>query len=284
RQRLRTCALPSRSTLVRVRRGRPNTAAFGEEMAVLTDEPVFVSDIPEPNPRRGDSLEWNTGVRWLLAGCSLGAAVVHFGYASAHFNEYWLYGLFFVVVAWLQLLWAGAIVARPTRWLLIAAALGNEAVVAVWVASRTVGVWVGPNASVKEAVGYPDVLCTVLEAAVAAGAVALLARSRRSASGTRTRRLSRRLVGAALLATAVADAQRAGYEMSTAYVPCIGAHYTNIELAQRFDPSAPSELLYDGTNPTSRIVGLSYLVWHPGGAPDGFAGPNDRWHQHNFNG
>ena len=25
----------------------------------------------------------------------------------------------------------------------------------------------------------------------------------------------------------------------------------------------------NGTNPTSRIVGLSYLVWHPGGAPDG---------------
>ena len=81
-------------------------------MAVLTDEPVFVSDIPEPNPRRGDSLEWNTGVRWLLAGCSLGAAVVHFGYAPAHFSEYWLYGLFFVVVAWLQVLWAAAIVVR----------------------------------------------------------------------------------------------------------------------------------------------------------------------------
>jgi hypothetical protein len=82
----------------------------------------------------------------------------------------------------------------------------------------------------------------------------------------------------------VADAQRAGYQMSTVYVPCIGAHYTNIDLAQRFDPSAPSELLYDGTQPTSRIVGLSYLVYHPGGAPAGFAGPNDHWHQHNFNG
>jgi hypothetical protein len=82
----------------------------------------------------------------------------------------------------------------------------------------------------------------------------------------------------------VADAQRAGYQLSTVYVPCIGAHYTNIDLARGFDPSAPSELLYEGTSPNSRIVGLSYLVWHPGGAPDGFAGPNDRWHQHNFNG
>jgi len=81
-----------------------------------------------------------------------------------------------------------------------------------------------------------------------------------------------------------ADAMRAGYGMSTVYVPCIGAHYTNIPLAQRFDPAAPSELLYDGTSPSARIVGLSYLVYHPGGAPDGFAGPNDVWHQHTFNG
>jgi hypothetical protein len=82
----------------------------------------------------------------------------------------------------------------------------------------------------------------------------------------------------------VADAERAGYQMSTVYVPCIGAHYTNIPLAARFDVNAPAELLYEGTQPTSRIVGLSYLVYHPGGAPDGFAGPNDHWHQHNFNG
>ena len=44
------------------------------------------------------------------------------------------------------------------------------------------------------------------------------------------------------------------------------------------------ELLYDGTGPDAQIVGLSYLVWHPGGAPEGFAGGNDHWHQHNFNG
>jgi len=344
-------------------------------MAVLTDGPVFVSDIPEPHPPRRGAIPGDVGVRWLIAGCSVGAAVVHFGYASAHFSEYWLYGIFFVIVAWLQLLWAGAVVVRPTRWLLVAGALGNEAVVAVWVASRTVGVWVGPNATVKEAAGYPDVLCTALEVIVAAGAMILLARARPSAHRVRAGRLSRGAIGAALVVVAVAsayaltprfaaahdhgaagaaghshgtaaltgttpceksgppasqgqvldseghshrgptaqapvdqatraqleaqqtqaravaaryptvaDAERAGYQMSTVYVPCIGAHYTNVDLARGFDPSAPSELLYDGTNPTSRIVGLSYLVWHPGGAPDGFAGPNDRWHSHNFNG
>lgn len=82
----------------------------------------------------------------------------------------------------------------------------------------------------------------------------------------------------------VASAVAAGYAQSTVYVPCIGAHYTNVGLAGAFNPAAPSELLYDGTNPASRIVGLSYLVYHPGGAPPGFAGPNDHWHQHTFNG
>jgi hypothetical protein len=348
-------------------------------MAVLTDESVYVSDIPEPSSPARSGLSLDTGLRWLLAGCSLGAAVVHFGFASAHFSEYWLYGLFFVAMGWFQLLWAAAIVVRPSRWLLIAGALANEAIIAVWVASRTVGVWIGPNASTKEAISFPDVLCTVLEGIVAVGCVVLLARSRPSKRATRARRVSRWAIGAALVAIGVAsvyaltpsfaeahdhggtgaggtaghthgstaaltgntpcekagppasqaqvldseghshrgpieqvtvdqatrvqleaqqvqaravaakyptvvDAQRAGYQMSVVYVPCIGAHYTNVPLAARFDPSAPSELLYDGSQPTSRIVGLSYLVYNRAGAPDGFAGPNDHWHQHNFNG
>ena len=61
----------------------------------------------------------------------------------------------------------------------------------------------------------------------------------------------------------VADAEAAGYHASTTYVPCIGTHYTNIGLVGRFDPAAPSELLFDGTKPESKLVGLSYLVLPP---------------------
>jgi hypothetical protein len=82
----------------------------------------------------------------------------------------------------------------------------------------------------------------------------------------------------------VAAAEAGGYHQSTPYVPCIGAHYTNIGKVATFDPAAPSELLYDGTNPDSKIVGLSFLVFHADGPPEGFAGPNDHWHQHNANG
>jgi hypothetical protein len=82
----------------------------------------------------------------------------------------------------------------------------------------------------------------------------------------------------------VKQAIAGGYVMSTVYVPCIGAHYTNIGFASHFDAAKPSELLYAGTSLDSKIVGLSYLVWHKNGPPPGFAGPNDRWHQHNANG
>ena len=65
----------------------------------------------------------------------------------------------------------------------------------------------------------------------------------------------------------VKDAEAAGYSMSTPYVPCIGAHYTKTSLVATFNPGAPSELLFDGTNPDSKIVGLSFLILHPGADP-----------------
>lgn len=82
----------------------------------------------------------------------------------------------------------------------------------------------------------------------------------------------------------VAVAEAGGYHQSTVFVPCIGAHYTNSRYAGAFDVAHPSELLFDGTAPDSKIVGLSYLVFSPSGAPEGFAGPNDFWHTHSANG
>ncbi len=84
----------------------------------------------------------------------------------------------------------------------------------------------------------------------------------------------------------VADAEADGYHMVTGYVPCIGAHYIKISnMIGGFDPAKPSMLLYDGTNPDSKIVGLSYSVLEdPNKPPEGFAGPNDPWHKHDSNG
>jgi hypothetical protein len=85
----------------------------------------------------------------------------------------------------------------------------------------------------------------------------------------------------ALAYPTVADAVRAGYLEVTPFVPLIGAHYLNpLKVDTTFDPAQPEMLLYDGTRPDSKIVGLSYFVSSPGGEPSGFAGPNDHWHQH----
>lgn len=82
------------------------------------------------------------------------------------------------------------------------------------------------------------------------------------------------------MATA-ADAVAAGYFQVTPYVPGIGAHYLNIRLLQDdgFDPGAPEMLLYNGNEPTSPLVGLSYAVLGDD-PPEGFTGPNDEWHVH----
>ena len=52
----------------------------------------------------------------------------------------------------------------------------------------------------------------------------------------------------------------AGYFQVTPYVPGIGAHYLNIGyvMDDGFDPAEPEMLLYNGNEPTSVLVGLSY--------------------------
>lgn len=142
-------------------------------MAVLAPEPVLEDMERQVSPPRRNA---ESSARWLLAACSLGAAALHFAYASAHFAEYWLYGVFFVTSAWLQLAWAVGLVVRPRRWLLLGGYAGNALIIVVWVLSRTVGVVVGPGASVKEAAAFPDILATVLEATVVAGALVLMVR------------------------------------------------------------------------------------------------------------
>jgi hypothetical protein len=142
---------------------------------------------------------------WLLVVASAGAAVVHFAYASAHFGEYWAYGAFFVAVAWVQLLWAFAIIHRPSRGLVLAGAVFNGLVIAVWVLSRTAGVLVGPGASSTEAIGFPDVLATALEAAVVFGAVVLIA-PRVGSRGRRRSWSTALVVGVSLVVVAAGTA------------------------------------------------------------------------------
>lgn len=85
----------------------------------------------------------------------------------------------------------------------------------------------------------------------------------------------------------VADATKAGFILAGDFTPGAGAHYISMSAGAsgfgsntyQLDPAHPLAYIYDGTAPTSHIVGLMYGAYTLN-APDGFAGPNDHWHRH----
>ena len=97
-----------------------------------------------------------------------------------HLREAGLYGAFFLALAAAQLAYAGAVLARPSRALLVAGAVASALVVALWLQTRLVGVPLGPGAGEREPFGLLDLLCAAAEAATA-GAALVAARVRLSA-------------------------------------------------------------------------------------------------------
>jgi hypothetical protein len=109
-----------------------------------------------------------------LAALSVGAAAIHFAVVFEHFAEYALYGAFFLVISWAQVIWPAILLWRPSRlWLWLGIA-GNAIVLAVYVASRSVGLPLGPDLHHAESVGALDVVSCVLEFGLIVGCAALL--------------------------------------------------------------------------------------------------------------
>jgi hypothetical protein len=109
-----------------------------------------------------------------LASLSVGAAAIHFAVVFEHFTEYTLYGVFFLVISWAQIIWPVILVWRLSRlWLWLGVA-GNAAVIVVYVASRTAGLPFGPDQHSPESVGALDVVSCVLEFGLIAVCAALL--------------------------------------------------------------------------------------------------------------
>src|SRR5260370_14319151 len=109
-----------------------------------------------------------------LAALSIGAAAIHLDVVYEHFAEYALYGVFFLVISWAQVIRPAVLLWRPSRlWLWLGIA-GNAIVIAVYVASRTVGLPFGPDLHNAESVGALDVVSCVLEFGLIAGCAALL--------------------------------------------------------------------------------------------------------------
>ena len=113
----------------------------------------------------------------VAAGLSFAAALIHAAVITEHFREYWLFGVFFVVAAVFQLVWAGATWSGlRAEWLLAVGAAGNLAIAAVWALSRTVGLPLGPEAGEPEQVDAHDLLATANELALALIVLWVLAR------------------------------------------------------------------------------------------------------------
>jgi hypothetical protein len=111
-----------------------------------------------------------------VALASSGAATIHFAVIAKHLEEYWLFGSFFIAVAIAQLAWAMLVLFRPSPALYLAGVVGNAAVVAAWIVSRTTGLPFGPEPGEPESVGTADSVATAFEVLIAAGTVLLLLR------------------------------------------------------------------------------------------------------------
>jgi hypothetical protein len=83
----------------------------------------------------------------------------------------------------------------------------------------------------------------------------------------------------------LADAVKAGYRRQGPYTAGLGIHYGRYNNTNgdgemsREDLLNPMTILYDGTEPTSKIAGFMYYSFSEK-EPEGFIGPNDHWHYH----
>ena len=144
--------------------------------ALLVSKPADQS--PADHDHEHSALVSVHPIRIGLAWLSTSAALIHFAVIQQHFEEYWVYGAFFIALGVAQLAWAMLAVVRPFRLLWIAGAVGNLLAIAAWVITRTVGNLVGPAATEPELVGFGDLVTTLFEVALVVGAV-LLWRSHR---------------------------------------------------------------------------------------------------------
>lgn len=109
------------------------------------------------------------------------AGAIHGVVSPAHFDEWWGYGLFFMMAAAAQVLFGLALVTRAIgphsgpgwrlgeRRLWTAGIAGNTAIILLYVVTRTLGVPYGPDLGQAEAIGVLDVASTVAEVLVVAG-------------------------------------------------------------------------------------------------------------------
>ncbi|HVA60128.1 MAG TPA: hypothetical protein VNG13_06280 [Mycobacteriales bacterium] len=139
----------------------------------------------------GGGVEWGAILLTLMAVASAAAAGVHYVVMPAHFREATLYGVFFALAATVQLGYAGLLITRASRPLIVVGVAGNLTIVLLWLLTRTVAIPLGPAAGSTEGFGGLDILASTFEAvAAAAGMLILLRHSLSSRPAVRRAALS----------------------------------------------------------------------------------------------
>ena len=133
---------------------------------------------PMRDRRRSASLELDTGVRILLATLAVSAGAIHLAMVPSHWGESVVEGVGFAVTGWLQVAFAVALFARPSRTLLPtrhAAERGRDRRVDREPHRRAAR---SAHAGHAEDAGFVDVTCVAFEAVLVLGCAALLSRPR----------------------------------------------------------------------------------------------------------
>jgi hypothetical protein len=135
-----------------------------------------------------------------IAATAAGGAVIHFALFPDHYQESTALGLGFALAGWFQLGLAVAIVARPSKRVLVAGIVGSLVIILGWALSRTVGLPLSGAAGEVEDATTIDLLSVAFEAVtVLTCALALAPRTR--PAGTHLPRLA--AVGIPVLAVAM---------------------------------------------------------------------------------
>jgi hypothetical protein len=120
-------------------------------------------------------LKTRQSLLYAAAALSLLAAIIHLWVMPEHFEEWWGYGLFFLIAAAAQAVFAVLVVRAPSASLLRAGIVGNLAIIIFWLVTRTVGIpFFGPPAGEVEEVGRIDLASKIVEALLISLLVPLL--------------------------------------------------------------------------------------------------------------
>jgi hypothetical protein len=126
----------------------------------------------------------------LIAAVAVTGGLIHIGAAVDHFSEFPLYTLVFLLLASAQIGWAAMLVGHPSERVLPFGCAFNLAVIALWIASRTIGVPIAPRAWVPETVGVADLVETVGESVIVVALLSLMLSARHRWARAVTRRMA----------------------------------------------------------------------------------------------